>query len=105
MRNTSVFLLIFLPALALAEAPAVSPIPAADKRPGYGVVEKVQEVRLVPGEASASAGASRATAAQPAYRVTVRLPDGSLQQRDLHKPEFKPGDKVLLTNAGDIVPD
>ena len=44
-------------------------------------------------------------AERPAWRVTVRMPDGSLQQRDLHKPEFKPGDHVLLTNAGDVVPD
>ena len=39
------------------------------------------------------------------YRVAVRMPDGSVQLRDLDKPEFKVGDNVLLTNAGDIVPD
>ena len=37
--------------------------------------------------------------------VQERLADGSLQLRDLDKPEFKVGDNVLLTNAGDIVPD
>jgi hypothetical protein len=39
------------------------------------------------------------------YRVTVRLPDGTRQRRDLDKPEFQVGDNVLLTNAGDILPD
>jgi hypothetical protein len=39
------------------------------------------------------------------YRVTVRMPDGRLQVRDIDKPEFRAGDHVLLTNAGDIVPD
>ena len=39
------------------------------------------------------------------YRVAVRMPDGSVQYRDLDRPEFKVGDNVLLTNAGDIVPD
>jgi hypothetical protein len=39
------------------------------------------------------------------YRIGVRMPDGSLQLRDLDKPEFKVGDNVLLTNVGDILPD
>jgi hypothetical protein len=39
------------------------------------------------------------------YRVGVRLPDGSVQYRDIDRPEFRVGDNVLLTNAGDILPD
>jgi hypothetical protein len=72
-------------------------------KPGYGVVESVTEVELLP-ERSAAAGGS-APGGLPMYRIAVRLPDGSLQHRDLDKPEFKVGDNVLLTNAGDIVPD
>ena len=72
-------------------------------QPGYGVVEKVSEVRLVSKERSAAAGGS--SEGRPVYRVSVRMADGSLQQRDLDKPEFKIGDNVLLTNAGDILPD
>ena len=43
--------------------------------------------------------------ARPVYRVGVRMADGTLQYRDLDKPEFKVGDNVLLTNAGDVVHD
>ena len=92
------------------DVPRVPAVQESDKKPGYGTVEKVQEVRVVP-ERSAAAGGSAAAKAgdapeeRPAYRVTVRMADGSVQQRDLHKPEFKAGDNVLLTNAGDIVKD
>ena len=80
------------------------PIEARAMQPGYGVVESVSEVRLVPKERSAAAGGSSAEG-KPVYRIGVRLADGSLQYRDLDKPEFKVGDNVLLTNAGDILPD
>jgi len=59
------------------------------------------------GERSAAAGGSAASESggKPAYRVKVRMADGSIQYRDLHKPEFKPGQNVLLTNAGEILRD
>jgi hypothetical protein len=90
-----------------AQEPAVRPIAKKDMQPGYGVVESIAEVRVVSGERSAAAGGSAPgdNAGRPAYRVGVRLADGSLQYRDLDKPEFKVGDNVLLTNAGDVVPD
>jgi hypothetical protein len=93
--------------LALAKEPVVKPIPAKEMRPGYGVVESVREVQRLPRERSAAAGGSAPSAreARPVYRVGVRLADGTLQYRDLDKPEFKVGDNVLLTNAGDVVPD
>ena len=97
-------------AIAAAQEPVVKPIPAKQMQPGYGVVESVREVRVVP-ERSAAAGGSAPSAggtrqeARPVYRVGVRLADGTLQYRDLDKPEFKVGDNVLLTNAGDVVPD
>jgi hypothetical protein len=93
--------------MAAAQEPAVKPIATKEMRPGYGVVESIAEVRVVSGERSAAAGGSAAgqKAGRPAYRVGVRLADGTLQYRDLDKPEFKVGDNVLLTNAGDVVPD
>lgn len=92
---------------ALAQERAVKPVASKQMKPGYGVVESIQEVRVVSGERSAAAGGSASGEAKgrPAYRVGVRLADGTLQFRDLDKPEFKVGDNVLLTNAGDVVPD
>jgi hypothetical protein len=84
-------------------------IAAAEQQPGYGVVESITATRHKPAEPSASAGASapspRSAAQGTTYRVRVRLDDGSVQVRDLKKREFSAGDRVLLTNAGDVVPD
>ena len=104
---------LFLATLTLAfpvlaqDTPRVPAIQEADKRPGYGTVEGIQEVRVTPERSAAAGGSAPASAAEerPAYRVTVRMADGSIQHRDLHKPEFKKGDAVLLTNAGEIVKD
>jgi hypothetical protein len=99
--------LALLASRAFAGEPVVAPVPSAQMRPGYGVVESVAGVRVAP-ERSAAAGGSapgERAAARPMYRVTVRMPDGSRQVRDMDRPEFRPGDHVLLTNAGDIVPD
>jgi hypothetical protein len=89
--------------------PAVRPLKAAENRPGYGVVESIAAVRIVRATApSASAGsseASRGGSDRPAFRVGVRMADGSLQYRDVYRPEYGVGDNVLLTNAGDVVPD
>jgi hypothetical protein len=109
-RATAVALAFaFVSGVAAAEEPVVKPIPAKDMHPGYGVVQSIQEVRVISGERSAAAGGSaRVDAkreARPVYRVGVRLADGTLQYRDLDKPEFKVGDNVLLTNAGDVVRD
>jgi len=87
-------------------AAAVTPVQSKDVRPGYGVVESVSEVRVVPQRSAAAGGsAPRSSQGRPMYRIRVRMADGSVQLRDLEKPEFKAGDKVLLTNAGDILPD
>jgi len=93
-----------------AKEPVVAPVSTQDMKPGYGRVESVTEVRVVKRERSAAAGGSatageKSSDARPAYRVAVRMADGSVQYRDLAKPEFKVGDHVLLTNAGDIVAD
>jgi hypothetical protein len=96
---------------AVAQEPVVKPIPTRQMHPGYGVVETIKEVKLASRERSAAAGGSAPSAsdakreARPVYRVGVRMADGTLQYRDLDKPEFKVGDNVLLTNAGDVVHD
>lgn len=98
----------FAVATSARAQPVVAPVPSVDMQPGYGVVESVTEVRVR--ERSAAAGASspgerEEMPVRPAYRVVVRMGDGSLQRRDLERPEFRPGDRVLLTNAGDVLPD
>ena len=90
---------------AYAGEPVVAPVPAKQMKPGYGVVESVTPVQMRERSAVAGGSAQGEKPARPMYRIGVRLPDGSLQYRDLDKPEFKVGDNVLLTNAGDIVPD
>jgi hypothetical protein len=106
MRMISMVLALAASAALAGGEKVVTPVPTKQMRPGYGVVESVTPVRVAP-ERSAAAGGSASTKAdsRPMYRVAVRMPDGSVQYRDLDLPEFKVGDNVLLTNAGDIVPD
>ena len=99
--------LVLIASLAHSAEPVVTPVPAKEMKPGYGVVQSITEVQMLSRDRSAAAGgtAQGAKSRRPMYRVGVRMPDGSLQYRDLDKPEFKVGDNVLLTNAGDILPD
>ena len=105
--TATVILAAAFPTWGQQGAPRVPAIPDSEKHPGYGTVESVREVRVTPERSAAAGGSSPGDApeAKPAYRVTVRMADGSVQQRDLYKPEFKKGDAVLLTNAGEIVRD
>jgi hypothetical protein len=84
---------------------------AAAQSPGYGVVESVTRISREAGEESASAGASR-PASQPAskkaagrYLVRVRMDDGSVQVRSVKRAEVRAGQRALITNAGDVVPE
>ena len=106
MRLMSLMLALATTGAVAQGEKVVAPVPAKQMQPGYGVVESVTPVRVVP-ERSAAAGGTAAPQerSKPMYRVAVRMPDGSVQYRDLDRPEFKLGDHVLLTNAGDIVPD
>jgi len=82
---------------------AVARLPPERMQPGYGVVEQLTPVQVR--EASASGVLSAAASTRPVYRLKVRMADGSVQYRDVDRPEFQPGERVLLTNAGDVVPD
>jgi hypothetical protein len=74
---------------------------AAEPQPGYGVVKLIDRV---PAQASASAGASKPSSQR--YLVKVQLDDGSTQVRTVKGPhKLKAGDRVLVTNAGDVVRD
>lgn len=95
---------LFLCANAAAQ-PIVSPVPSGQMQPGYGVVEEIAPVKVREQSAAAGGSSGSAAAARAAWRVKVRMPDGSVQVRDIDRREFKPGDHVLLTNAGDVVPD
>ena len=96
MRLAAVGLCTLLSIPAFAAGP--------ERRPGYGVVESVSPLRQ---PESASAGASTPGSSRRAalYLVRVRMDDGTIQIREVKKRRFTVGDRVLLTNAGDVVPD
>jgi len=103
MRRILVAIVLLSP---LTWAPA-----AAQERqgPGYGVVESVTRIARPPAEPSASAGASSPSeprrAGRTGYLVRMRMDDGSVQVRSVKRPEVKVGQRALVTNAGDIVPE
>jgi hypothetical protein len=71
---------------------------AATFRPGYGVIESITLVRSVP---TASAGASLPE--RVAYRLGLRMDDGTLQAIDQDNRNFQVGDRVHLTNDGRVI--
>jgi hypothetical protein len=82
-----------------APAPAATQ-PAVVFRTGTGVVQSVQELSVpMP---SASAGASTPVAAT-AYRLTVRMDDGSMQAIDQDSRAFRAGDRVRITADGHVL--
>jgi hypothetical protein len=93
-------------ALMVLAAPAWAADPA-EQRPGFGVVESL--IPLKPQESAAAGGSapSASTAAKKSsggYLLRVRMDDGSVQIRQV-KRRFSAGQRVLLTNAGDVLPD
>jgi hypothetical protein len=99
MRRSALSLIVYA-ALGCAQA-ADQATPPSQERPGYGVVESVTPV---PREESSSTGATQPGIGH-AYLIRVRMSDGSVQIRSQKGRNFKTGDRVLLTNAGDIVKD
>ncbi len=85
----------------------VMPAWAADQAPGYGVVQSI--TRLPPGtpaEQSASTGSSSAPAKRKTvYLVRVKMDDGSYQVREVARTPVRVGQRVLVTNAGDVLPE
>lgn len=95
---------IALQAFALAAVLGASAASAAEPYPGYGVVQSITPLRPAPAKQSASAGAS-APVGRTSYLVRVRMDDGRVQIRNVRQRDFFVGDRVLLTNAGDVVQD
>jgi hypothetical protein len=100
------------PPRAAAGSPPVAVAPAAPAssgavptppsyRVGYGTVEGVALVHVAPPTASASVGAS--SRVYPAYRLSVRMQDGSVQSIDQDNRRFMVGDRVQVTDAGRVV--
>lgn len=82
--------------------------PASQQKPGYGVVEQILPLRRASVEESASAGSSSpGRAFSGTYLVKVRMDDGSIQVRSQRQRNrgVSVGERVLLTNAGDVVPE
>lgn len=101
--------LLLVPAAALsADRAPEAATPPSEERPGYGVVQSIVPLPSGDTEPSASAGATRESAAGSKarrYLVRVRMDDGSIQVRSVGKREVREGERVLITNAGDIVPE
>jgi hypothetical protein len=95
--------LVAIALLAAFSLPGTASARAPYQPPGYGVVESVTPL---PREDSASAGASApAKGASGGYLVRVRMDDGTIQVRSVKRAEVKPGQRALITNAGDVVPE
>ncbi len=108
--NTGSMTRILLALLLLAALPSEAGDPARgaaaeEQHPGYGVVEAITPLprKAAP---SASAGASKPGRREAAtWLVRVRMDDGTLQVREMKKRSVAVGSRVLLTNAGDVLPD
>jgi hypothetical protein len=79
-------------------AASVSAAPANSFRPGTGIVESIS---LVNPPASASAGATQA--ASGAYRVTMRMNDGSTQTLTVDTRAVLVGDRLQITPEGRLI--
>jgi hypothetical protein len=106
LRSRLSTLLLLAAAIAVAQAadkatPAATP--AADQRPGYGMVESV--TRVAPEESASTGSSAVGKGMRPTYLVRIRMRDGSVQVRSQKSGNFHVGDRVLLTNAGDVVKD
>ncbi|HZQ72860.1 MAG TPA: hypothetical protein VFB08_08080 [Burkholderiales bacterium] len=78
----------------------VAATPAGTYRLGTGVVEAVSllPAPLIGERASASTGGSLPPHA--AYRLSVRMDDGSVQVIDQDSRDFQVGDRVRITGSG-----
>jgi hypothetical protein len=87
------------PVVVVPAAPVVAvPATSAAYRTGMGTVESVSRVNAA---TSASTGASSAT--YPAYRLSIRMDDGSVQTIDQDNRAFMVGDRVEVTSGGRVV--
>jgi hypothetical protein len=78
---------------------------AAGEYPGYGVVQSVIPLSPKAKEPSASAGASAPSRSRQVrtWLVKVKMDDGRYQVRQVKRVAPAVGQRVLITNAGDVV--
>ncbi|MGE5641071.1 MAG: hypothetical protein ACM30H_13345 [Clostridia bacterium] len=84
------------------------PASAAGQAPGFGVVQSITRLPAAAPEESASSGASSAPSKakrKALYLVRVKMDDGSYQVREVARRPARIGQRVLVTNAGDVLPE
>jgi len=93
------------PVVAAGSAPAATAVvPAATStfQAGNGTVTAVSLVQVTP--ASASTGSSvGSVVTRSAYRLTIRMDDGTVQTLDQDSGAFRVGDRVEITRDAHIV--
>jgi hypothetical protein len=93
------------PVVAAGSAPvATAVVPAATStfQAGNGTVTAVSLVQVTP--ASASTGSSvGSVATRSAYRLTIRMDDGTVQTLDQDSGGFRVGDRVEITRDAHII--
>ena len=91
------------PVVAAGGAPATVVVPAATStfQAGNGTVTAVSLVQVAP---SASAGSSTGSVVtRSAYRLTLRMDDGTVQTLDQDSGAFRVGDRVEITRDARII--
>jgi hypothetical protein len=91
------------PVVAAGSAPTVAVAPATSTfQAGNGTVTAVSLVQVTP--ASASTGSSvGSVVTRSAYRLTMRMDDGTVQTLDQDSGAFRVGDRVEITRDAHIV--
>ncbi len=94
-----------VPGAAVTAPPVVVTAPpvVASFHTGFGVVESISPINVVPpAQPSASAGSST-VAPFNAYRLTVRMDDGTVQTIDQDNRSFVVGDRIQITSDGRVI--
>jgi hypothetical protein len=85
----------------IKEGTVFTPSSATPFRAGSGTVESIVLVQILPAGSTASAGAS-IPPESIAYRLTMKMDDGSYQAVDQTNRNFMVGDRVQLTPDGRV---
>ncbi|MFL6570956.1 MAG: hypothetical protein ACJ8G4_04315 [Burkholderiales bacterium] len=90
------------PVTSASSRAASSTASASAWKTGSGVIQTIS-LGTPPGQASASAGGTSASAASGPYRMTLRMDDGSLQTLVVDNRAFLVGDRVQVTPEGRMI--
>jgi hypothetical protein len=92
---------VMAPAGVVKQGTVFTPSSATPFRAGSGTVESIVLVQILPAGSTASAGASLPPESI-AYRLTIKMDDGSYQAVDQTNRNFMVGDRVQLTPDGRV---